>query len=422
MHLLSLAIAMIVLLAGSAFFSASEAALFSLNWNQANSPTKPRLADRVISHLLAKSDRLLSTILFYNLTINVSYFTLATIVGNSFSQTIPQAVIGVPLASLALIIFIGELIPKSLGVTAPLNVSRSVAIPLSWAVAVANPITPALQWVCEVSRRIVWPGMIPEQYLDVSDLERAIELSGSDASLIKHEKDMLQNTVQLSVVRIEEWMRPRSSFLCVDLHEDIQAAIIEQLQDEPSSAIEYVLVSSETSEVAGSIRLSDIAFSTKIDWRLQIKPVLIVAWCQSLGDVFSLMQSSENFVALVVNEFGESIGVVTYEDLIESVFCTDNTKTHAFSQPAFDQTGNLQWEVTGSTSLRRIERALTKKLPRGRHVTIAGVVQNELQRLPQPGDLIEWGGYLIEVMEVPRRGELLLRMSQPDLNTEITLS
>ena len=409
-HVSSLLIAMLVLLVGSAFFSASEAALFSLNWT-AQDASRTRMVDRLISQLLSRSDRLLSSILLYNLAINVIYFALSTIVANLLVTTQAQAVWLVPIAALVLIIFFGELIPKSLGVAAPLNMSRSVAVPLSWAVAVAAPITPTLQWVCELSRRLVWPGMKPEQYLDVADLERAIDLSGSDASLIKHEKDMLQNTVQLSVVRIEEWMRPRSSFLCIDLHADIQLAINEQSERQPDRNTDYILVSSETSEVAASIRLADISYAKKINWQAHIRPVLIAPWCQTLGDVLTTMQKTDNQVALIVNEFGESIGVATFEDLIESIFSTESAQTPAFSMPAFDQTGNLQWEVTGSTSVRRIERALATKLPSGRHVTVSGLLQHELQRLPREGDCIEWGGYQFEVCKVARRGEVLCRMT-----------
>lgn len=406
-------IGMIVLTGISCFCSASEAALFSLTWKERRDLNPKKAAERSIELLLSNSNRLLSAILFWNLTVNMAYFTLASAVtaqmaageGSDFYAA------SIAFGLLVALILFGELIPKSLGVSAPLIISRIVALPLFWAVRILDPIAPIFNWTCEFLRRLIWPGMKPEVYLETVDLERAVELSSGDAALVEHEKRMLQNVIQLSVVRAAEWMRPRNGFRVVNRKDLARfSEILQTLESDDRSR--FVLVSNEsTDDIIGAVRLDDLPNSLSLEGARLLQPLLISAWCESLARVFQQMQKTGRRAALVVNELGETIGVLTYDDLIEAMFRVDVSDTKGFSQPAFTQTGELQWEVTGTTSLRRIELALDQKLPKGKNVTVAGLLQNQLRRLPRMGDRCQWGDFQFEVLEVPRRGEMLLRMS-----------
>ena len=84
---------------------------------------------------------------------------------------------------------------------------------LALAVRALDPVMPLLKAVNVLSRRLLWPGFEPEPYLEVADLERAIELSTSDANLIEQEQAVLRNIVSLSETRADECMRPRMQFM-----------------------------------------------------------------------------------------------------------------------------------------------------------------------------------------------------------------
>ncbi len=390
-------IGMIVLTCLSAFCSASEAALFSLTWKELRSLSSKKATEVSIDSLLSNSNRLLSAILFWNLTANMAYFTLASTVTSSLAEGEGSDLYAATIAFVLLValILFGELIPKSLGVTAPLVISRLVAIPLFWLVRVLDPIAPIFNWTCEYLRRLIWPGMRPEISLETVDLERAVELSSGDAALVQHEKRMLQNVIQLSVVRAVEWMRPRSGFRMIhrsDLHRFSE--VLQAIDSDDRSR--YVLVTSDSSDdIIGAVRLDDLPNSLSVEGAKLLQPMIISAWCESLARVFQQMHRSGRRASLVVNELGETIGVLTYDDLIEAMFRVDTSDTRGFSQPAFTQTGELQWEVTGTTSLRRIERAIDLKLPKGKNVTVAGLLQNHLRRLPRIGDKCQWGKFPI---------------------------
>src|SRR5690606_19485367 len=114
--------------------------------------------------------------------------------------------------ALLLIIVFGEFLPKSLAILNPVMVVQLVAWPLAVALRMIDVFLPLIRFVNEASRRLLWPGLKPENYLEQADLERAIELSTDDAHLAEQERQVLRNVIQLSEISVEEWMRPRTQY------------------------------------------------------------------------------------------------------------------------------------------------------------------------------------------------------------------
>ena len=140
---------MLVLIGLSAFFSASEAALFSLRAiDRREMKESSRSTERLASVLLRTPDRLLTAVLFWNLTTNILYFTLADLTSlrllhkNNGNNAIAVAI---PFVSLLLIIFFSEMLPKSLAVLRARRISAWVSSPLSVAISMVDPIMPYLR-------------------------------------------------------------------------------------------------------------------------------------------------------------------------------------------------------------------------------------------------------------------------------------
>ncbi len=181
-------IAMIILVGCSAFFSASEAALFCLRRKDRRLLAAGNRAQRIAERLLSDPDRLLSAVVFWNLIINIAYFAIASITGIQLERN-PHvghsAVVGFTFGSLVVIIFFSEMLPKSLAVLQARTLASLVSIPLAAAVRAVDPLMPTLRLVNLLSRRLIWPRLEPERYLEVADLERAIELSTSDSLMLR---------------------------------------------------------------------------------------------------------------------------------------------------------------------------------------------------------------------------------------------
>jgi CBS domain containing-hemolysin-like protein len=402
--------AMLVLIGCSAFFSGSEAALFFLRPGDRRQLRKGTSAQRAAAGLLADPDRLLSAVLFWNLTVNVTYFAIASIaaikLGKHAAAGQLQAFL-FALAALLTVIFFSEMLPKTLAVLSPRRIASLVGIPLATAVRAVDPLMPALRTVTLLSRRLVWPHFSPEPYLEVSDLERAIELSTTDASLAEQERQVLHNIVSLSDVRVDEWMRPRMQFL--SFRPPVALADLGG-QLTPSG---YLLITEpDSDEVAGAIALKQISSVARDHLERHADPVFYVPWCTTVANALNQMLTRDREVAAVVNELGETVGILTFEDLLSAIFTTTyGSGSRSVGREAIRSVAANVWEVTGMISLRRLARRLAVTLPPGRSITVSGILQEVLQRLPETGDTCRYGPLQLDVVDAPERGQLLVHVT-----------
>ncbi|MCA9161931.1 MAG: HlyC/CorC family transporter [Planctomycetales bacterium] len=405
-------IAMLALIACSAFFSASEAALFYLRW-----PDRKRLAEgtasqQLAARLLNDPDRLLSGVLFCNLVVNMLYFAITSIAGLQIERAgegSRSLSIGFSTFSVLVVIVMAEMVPKSLAVLRAYWLAGLVARPLALAVRLVDPVMPALRTANVLSQRLVWPGFSKEPYMEVSDLERAIELSTTDADLIEQERLVLRNIVLLSEIRVDEWMRPRTRFLA------FRPPVSVDDLDGRRPASGYLLVTEpDSEEVAGAIPLRDLARLPRFDLQKFAEPVLIVPWCATVADVLEKMVAQRRRVTVVVNEFGETIGILTLEDVLDTIFSYGPSRSGRPTETrSILQVSDTLWHVTGMTSLRRLGRYFNTDVPPSRSVTVAGVIQESLQRLPELNDECDWGPFHLRVLDPSDRGRMLVELTRP---------
>jgi Mg2+/Co2+ transporter CorB len=404
-------VTMAVLLICSAFFSASEAALFFLQPRDRRMMAGGNPAQRMAVSLLDRPERLLSAVLFWNLVINIAYFSISSICALRIEQNpaLGQSVaFGFAMASLLAIIFFSEMLPKSFAVLKPSLLAQTVSFPLSLAVRLVDPIMPLLQSVNLVSTRLIWPGFEPEAEIDVSDLERAIEHSSSDPNLIRQEQAVLQNVVQLSNILIEEWMRPRTQFM--NFHPPVSLADLNGTV--PASG--YLLVTEDdTDNIEKAIRLDNQYELPEQNLEKLAKSVLYLPWCATVADALEKMTHREREVTVVVNEYGDTIGILTIEDILETVFVYSPSRAYRLLDlPPIEQIDEHRWCVSGIMSLRQLSRRFDLELPETDSVTVGGVIQEQLQRLARKGDQCDWGPFSFKVIEIPQRGTLLVELTR----------
>jgi CBS domain containing-hemolysin-like protein len=267
---------------------------------------------------------------------------------------------------------------------------------------------PLLRSTNLISRRIIWPKFQPEPALAVTDLERAIEISGNDAALIRQEQAVLQNIVQLSTIRIEEWMRPRTQFESftppVSLA-DLSGSI-------PKSG--YLLVTeSGGGDIERAIRLDNQFHLDTENIDRTAEYVLYLPWCATVADALEKMSHRDREVTVVVNEFGETIGILTIEDILETIFNYSPSRTvRLLDRPAIEKIDDGRWQVAGIMGLRQLAKRLEIEIPQTFCVTVRGIIQDTLQRLAETGDRCEWGPFEFHVLKAAQRGSMLVEVSQ----------
>lgn len=410
MELLPWLIAMAVLIGCSAFFSASEAALFSLRLRDREQLVVGTKPQQMAAKLLQDPDRLLSAVLFWNLVINMVYFAIVSVVSirleraPTISRTYPALFAG---ASLLTIIFCSEMLPKSVGVLLNQKLSGFFGPVLTIAVRMLDPFMPVLRFVNLISRRMIWPRFKSEPYLEVSDLERAISLSTTDAKLVEQEQAALSNIVLLSDIRADEWMRPRTQFRTFR-----PPVALDDLggQMTPSG---YMLITEHNSEeVESAIHLKELFDVPQEHLEHYAEPVLYVPWCSTVADVLQEMLQRNRQVAAIVNEYGETCGILTFEDILDTVFHYHPSRSRLLlgKKPIHDL-GPEMWLVAGVTPLRRLSRYIELPLPPSKNVTIGGVIQEQLGKLAEEGDVCDWGSFRMKVLEAPERGHMLIELA-----------
>ena len=398
-------IAMAILIGCSGFFSASEAALFSLRGGDRRLMLTGTPSEQVAERLLRNPDRLLSAVLFWNLVVNILYFAIASMVSIRFGDN-PSVSLAIGVGSLIFIIFFSEMLPKSVAVLSPRRLAAWLSRPLAAAVAAVDPIMPILQTVNLLSRRLIWPGLKEEPYLAIDDLERAIELSSTDTSLIEQEKSVLANVVKLSDIKVNEWMRPRTQFKAFP-----PPVQISDLNGELPPSGYLLITEPDSDELAAAVDLQDMTDVQPDHVERQARPVVYVPWCASVGDAFQQLQMRSSEVAAIVNELGETIGIVTLMDIFDAILTSPSRSERIFNRKPLIRVNPTTWHVAGLTNLRLLEEEFEVELPKGRSITLGGIVEETLERFPETGDICDWGPFRIEVLTAGDEDSFLLKLT-----------
>ncbi len=215
---------------------------------------------------------------------------------------------------------------------------------------------------------------------------------------------VLGNIISLSTITASEWMRPRKRLRAL-----VPPITLDNLRG-LEAIDEYVLVTDPRGDdIVGAIGLSELHELPAGDLQRAAKRVAVVPWCASLANVMESLQQTSTDVAAIVNEHGETIGVITLQDVWDAVFMPAPTRAERLleSDPIV-QVGHNTMRVNGIINLSTLEKRLNIDLPESVHATIAGVVQEQLERLPMNQDRCTWGPLEIEVLEADAEAGLSL--------------
>lgn len=393
---------MAVLMLSSGFFSCSEAALFYLGRDDCQVLLKGGAGARAAVRLLDHPQRLLTSILFWNLLINMAYFALASVVAIGLQKEgySSQATF-IAVGALLVIIVMSEMLPKNLGVIWPRGLASLLALPLSAATRLLDPVIPTLQVASGISQRIITPRFEPEPYMELGDLERAIEISGKDPELVEQEQNILSRIVALSEATAEEVMRPRREYLAFS-----PPATVADLGGEQTPSGYVLITERDNEEIAAAISLEKAALlpaGAALDHYAD--PVVLVPWSATAAETLTQLREGQRRVAAVLNELGETIGVITLEGLLAEVLQPEPARNHPRDRPGtLQQLDESRWQATGRTTLRRVAKRLAIVLPITKTITVAGMLQEQLQGLPEAGDEVTWGNLTWRVTDKSEEG------------------
>ncbi|MEX1025521.1 MAG: hemolysin family protein [Planctomycetota bacterium] len=386
---------LIVLLALSGLFSASETALFGLDREQ-----RTRVG-RKASVLLAQPGQLLVSILLGNLLINLLYFAVA---GGLFPGDEGVGDLTVGLGVLVGLVTFGEILPKTLGLRYRVGMVRVASVPLTLWRWILLPISRPMEALLEASHRVVSTWIDDERALTPEMLARVMDRSARDETLIGAEAELLAEIVELGDIRVREIMTPRVDALFLDVsganRDEVLAAAIERRQSW------LPVVDGSPDNLLGAVAVRAL-FRDHSPVEQLVMPVKVVPEQANALDLLSALQEDRTSEAVVIDEWGGTAGYVTAENVFEELVGDLRTENEARA-PVVVPLGEGRYRVRGSLSIRDWNEAFGMAVVPHEFETVGGFVTTLLGRIPRAGDTARVDRLVLEVHEVRgRRVELV---------------
>lgn len=388
------------LLLCSAFFSSSETGMLSLNRYRLRHQAKEghRGAKRA-SALLARPDRLLGTILVGNNFVNILASSIATVLAIKFwgEAGIAIATIGL---TIALLIF-GEITPKTLAALRPEAIAYPVSLPLMLLQKVLYPLVALLTWISNGLLRILGVDLSNKDSdsLSTEELRSVVRESGSD--MPKNRQSMLLGILDLERVTVDDIMIPRNEVAGIDLEDDLET-IVTQLRTTPHTRLP--VFRKDINQIEGIVHMRQIARLLSHD---QLTRESLLEACSEsyfvpentpLSTQLLNFQKQKRRIGIVVDEYGDVLGIVTLEDILEEIV-GEFSNQDALRSPDIHPQDDGTLVIDGAAYLREVNRALEWELPCDGPKTINGLITEALEHIPDSGICLQIGRYRLEILQ-----------------------
>ena len=404
----------VLLLFASGFVSASEIAFFSLSPNDLSEiEEEEHPSDKRIMSLLKDSERLLATILISNNFVNVTIimlcnFFFAQVVDFGGSVIVEFLVITVILTFLLLLF--GEIMPKIYSAQHTLRFCRFAAPVLSVLEKVFKPLSGLLVR----STFLVNKCVSKKNYnISVDDLSQALELT--DKSEISEESNILEGIIRFGGETAKEVMTSRLDM--VDL--DITATFSEVLDCVVENGYSRVPVYEDSQDnIKGILYIKDLLPHLKKDdtfkWQSLIRPAYFVPETKMIDDLLRDFQANKIHIAIVVDEFGGTSGIVTMEDIIEEIVGEINDE-YDEEEHSYVKINDHTYVFEAKTQLSDFYKILHIDTDAFEDVegdadTLAGLLLEIKGEFPKLHEQLEYGDFLFEVLEMDARRILTVKV------------
>jgi len=403
LHIGILGIALVLLIGCSAFFSSSETGLMTLNRYRLRHRAKAgdKAAQRT-SKLLERPDRLIGIILLGNNFINVLASSLATIIAIHF---LGEAGIAVSTIALTLVLLVfGEVAPKTLAALHPERIAFPASAVLGPLLKIFYPLVWLTNTVANSLLRLFRVAIQTSAQHSLSAEELRTVVLEAGVMIPKRHQTMLLSILELEEITVEDIMIPRNEVAGLDLEDDWES-IITQLTQSPYSRL--VAYRDTIDQAVGFLHLRRVLnlMAQKPDFNRtdlegMIREPYFIPEGASLTRQLVNFQQLRRRVGLVVDEYGDVMGLVTLEDILEEIVGEFTTDPAAVGNRNLVPRADGGYTVSGRTSIRSLNRMLEWKLPTDGPRTLNGLIMEHLEAIPEPGARFTLAGHPTEIAEI----------------------
>ncbi|NLI36604.1 MAG: HlyC/CorC family transporter [Bacteroidales bacterium] len=402
----------------SAFFSGMEIAFVSVDKLRLRLDEKGKLTSRILNLFFHSPNNFISTMLVGNNIMLVIYgILMAKVIGyfifgiNDNSGDNFATVLSETLISSLIILLTGEFLPKSLFKIDPSGMLCTFAFPLFICYIVLYPISKFASGISYLFLRMFGLRVNTEtkaKAFGKVDLDYFIQLSidhAQDSNNVDTEVKMFQNALEFSNVKVRDCIVPRTEVVGVDKNnttlEELMKVFVE------SGISKVIIYDGGIDNVVGYIHSSEM-FHDSEDWKNCIKTLPIVPETMAAHKLMKQFMQQKKSIAVVVDEFGGTSGIVTLEDLVEEIF-GDIEDEHDTSSYVSKQIGEHEYVLSARLEIEKVNETYGLELPvSDDYLTIGGLILNKYQGFPKLHEIVSIENYQFKILKIlPVRIELV---------------
>jgi Mg2+/Co2+ transporter CorB len=403
-----------------AFFAGSETALTAVSRGKMHQMEKDgSVAAGHVNRLMENREKLIGALLLGNTFVNILVSSLTTAL---FEDKLGRhAVAIVTLAMTVLILIFAEVLPKTLAIARTDRFALTVAVPVRAVAAVLGPIVGTVQFL--VWRLLRLFGVRREDAqtdaMAHDEIRGTVYLRHQEGTVERESRDMISGVLDLSELSVGDVMIHRKNMVTISADRsmiDIIRALartpharVPVWKDEPENIVGVL----HTKAIVRSV-LDNRGSLAGIDIKSLIRPPWFVPETMSLEELLDAFRERRSHFALVVDEYGVILGLVTREDVLDEIFGRIPDETAARFQSGIHPQADGSYVIDGATTIRDINRELDWNLPDEEATTIAGLVIHEARTIPETGQRFSFYGFEFEILRRQRNQVSALRVTPPE--------
>jgi putative hemolysin len=330
------------------------------------------------------------------------YIGLVPLLRN-YSQAIAFGLVVAIITYLSIII--GELVPKRLALGSPEKIAASVAIPMQWLSKIAYPVVYLLTSSTDSILRLLGAGGASDEPLVTEEEIKVLIRQGAEAGTFEiAEQDMVERVFRLGDQHVASLMTPRFDITWLDINDSAEVNRQKMIESRHSR---FPVCQDNPDHVLGVVNVTDLLarslLNQPIDLIDLLRQPLFIPESTRAFKVLEMFKQSGTHIALVVDEYGVTQGIVTLNDVMEVIIGDVPFADHPHESPAI-QREDGSWLLDGTLPIERFKEIFEiEEIPgeeRGNFQTLGGFVITQLGRIPTSSDHFEWNNLRLEVMDM----------------------
>jgi len=387
----------------SAFFSSSETAFIALQRIRVEHlvSTKVKGADRV-SRMLQHPEKLLSTILLGNNFVNTAAAALGTILAVSLWGEERGVLIATIVVTITLLVFC-ETTPKTIATQHAERLSLVLARPIEIISWLLTPLVVALSWIASGFSKLAGGAPVPRSLVSEEEIRTMISVGHKEGTVERDEAEMLHKVFDFGDRPVREVMVPRPEVVCIEQGSKL-ADFLSLYAESPLSRLP--VYQENMDNVVGILSVKDVlmaqakgTISNQSAIDDLVRPAYFTPETKRINELFAEMRDKNYRMAVVVDEYGGTAGIVSLSRLVEEIVGPVGDELAAIEKE-YEVINEYTFQIDGSMRIEEANEEMELELPEGEYETVAGFVLELLGHIPKTGEQLRYKGLKIVITKM----------------------